>query len=69
MFVGLAPNLAAKLSEIRTAPYTSWITHGVYSMLNDTSKFTNGENMWLKESRTIAGETWTCYKSKWQWKP
>jgi class 3 adenylate cyclase len=71
VFVGSAPNIAAKLSEIRDGSYNSYIDWKVYKFLNEDSKFggENRENMWKATSRTIAGEEWDLYKSSWWWKP
>ena len=35
VFVGTAPNIAAKLSALRTTPYNTWITWKVYNNLAD----------------------------------
>jgi class 3 adenylate cyclase len=71
VFVGSAPNIAAKLSALRTVPYCSWITQQVYSNLHETSKYGGNprRNMWVADKRTLAGETWSLYKSSWTWKP
>jgi adenylate cyclase len=70
VWVGTAANVAAKLSTLREAPYTTFITKAVYDRLNDEAKLSKGQNMW--ESRT-----WTTlpvgkqdvYRSSWHWKP
>lgn len=70
VFVGSAPNIAAKLSEIRDGSYYSYIDWKVYKYLNDKSKFgKNEKNMWKSARRTLAGEEWELYKSSWIWKP
>ncbi len=38
VFVGLAPNIAAKLSDIRNSPYHSYITQTVYGRLSQETK-------------------------------
>jgi len=43
--IGSAPNVAAKLSEIRRAP-DIYITQAVYSRLNKRSKYAKGVDMW-----------------------
>lgn len=70
IWVGLAPNLAAKLSTLRSSPFTTYVTKAVYDNMHDSVKLTNGANMW--EART-----WTefpegkrdLYRSSWRWKP
>lgn len=71
VFVGAAPNIAAKLSEVRTSNWNSYITKAVYNRLKDSAKFSNksGENMWTAVTREIAGESWTVYKSGWWREP
>jgi class 3 adenylate cyclase len=63
VWVGRAPNYAAKLSSISEQPYTTFISDAVYNNMNDTAKFTNGQNMW--EVRTWHGKT--VYRSSWYW--
>lgn len=64
--VGAAPNIAAKLSDIREPNYRSFITSSVYGRLNDSAKFSsNGTNMWEAKSMTIKGKTVSFYRSAW----
>jgi class 3 adenylate cyclase len=72
VWVGRAPNIAAKLSAIREG-YASYISKTVFDLMLDTSKY-GGEptqNMW--ESRSWeAGKAYgvdTVYRSGWWWKP
>ena len=69
VFIGSAPNIAAKLSEIRSSPWHTYITHQVYANLNDASKYSDGKDMWISVKCTLGAETWDCYKSSWTWKP
>ena len=71
VFVGAAPNIAAKLSEVRNSNWNSYITKAVYNRLNDSAKFSNksGKNMWTAVTREIVGESWTVYKSGWWREP
>lgn len=70
VFVGSAPNIAAKLSDIRNAPWHTYITHHVYNNLNNASKFgKDGRNRWTGVERTVGGVKWDLYKSNWWWKP
>jgi adenylate cyclase len=71
VFVGLAPNLAAKLSALRTG-HDCWITKSVYDNLHARAKYTSTEpkqDMWTAAQRTMAGETWSLYRSIWMRKP
>lgn len=70
VWVGQAPNIAAKLSSIREPSYKSYITKAVYDAMNDTAKVSNGVNMW--ESRTwnvLPIGLQGIYRSSWHWKP
>jgi len=71
IWIGRAPNLAAKLSELRESPYHSFITASVYNAMNDTSKYggKNNEKMWESRSWTFLGDRISIYRSRWQWKP
>ena len=70
VFVGSAPNIAAKLSEIRDGGYRSYIDWEVHKYLNDASKYgKDKKHTWVKTSRKIAGAEWDLYKSSWQWTP
>lgn len=70
VFVGSAPNIAAKLSEIRNSPYHTYITWKVYKFLNDEAKLgSDGRTMWKPVKLALGDETWDCYKSNWRWKP
>ena len=39
IWIGRAPNLAAKMSDVREHPYSSFITAAVFNMLNDETKY------------------------------
>ena len=70
--IGRAPSLAAKLSEIRDASYTTHITTSVYRKLADSSKYggaNKNDNMWAKKAWDYLGENVTLYRSSWWWKP
>jgi class 3 adenylate cyclase len=65
--IGEAPNVAARLSEIRDSPYRSFITSSVYERLQDSSKYSNGKNMWEARSFTIKGKKSSVYRSNFKW--
>lgn len=61
VFIGSAPNLAAKLSEIRNSPYHSYVPHTVFRMLNEKAKTsTQGRPMWERVQIKLGGASWTC---------
>lgn len=71
IWIGRAPNLAAKLSDIRDAPYQTFITSSVFNRLSDRSKYGGEENklMWEKRVWTFLGEKINVYRSSWYWSP
>jgi len=70
VFVGQAPNIAAKLSELRESPYSTWITWSVYNYLHNYAKLGgDGRNMWINAKRKLGVQEWDVYKSSWHWKP
>jgi len=71
VWVGRAPNLAAKLSEIRESPYYSYISEDVFSRLNESAKLCGVEKrlMWEQRSFQYIDEPMTVYRSSWYWEP
>src|ERR1051325_2168679 len=69
IWVGRAPNVAAKLSGVRAAPYYSYITPQVYNKLSDEAKKTDGKDMWQKTTWNEVAGIDTVYRSSWTWKP
>lgn len=69
VWVGRAPNVAAKLSSMRVNPYfTTYITYDVYSQLNDVAKFTvKPENLHSNMWEQIQNSTF--YRSTWYRSP
>ena len=69
--IGRAPNLAAKLSDLREMGYPSFITASVYNNMNDTAKFGGRENknMWESRHWTFLKDSISVYRSDWTWKP
>jgi hypothetical protein len=66
----MAPNLAAKLSELREDPYRSFITEDVYKIMLDEAKLgANGQPMWEKRTFQFVENQYVVYRSSWIWKP
>lgn len=67
--IGSAPNVAAKLSELRRYPAN--ISKAVYDKLGDElRKGPQGQSMWqLAGSTVFGGKTVVHYGSNWWWKP
>ncbi|GAB3005522.1 adenylate/guanylate cyclase domain-containing protein [Streptomyces pseudoechinosporeus] len=70
--IGRAPNVAAKLSDIRNGTYHTYITEAVFKNMADSSKYSGtGDDkklMWDGPyTREVGGETLTVYKSGWTW--
>jgi adenylate cyclase len=67
--IGRAPNIAAKLSELRGSSQVM-ITSDVYNKLNNDSKYTNGTDMWVpKGTIEFGGTLVSYYGSIYWWKP
>jgi len=71
IWIGRAPNLAAKLSDLRESPHHTFITAGVYNKLNQESKFggPDKKNMWESRSWPFLGEKISVYRSSFWSKP
>lgn len=71
VWVGRAPNLAAKLSDLRESPYHTFLTSTVYNRLNSTAKYggQDAKNMWERRPWNFLGEQMTIYRSNWRRKP
>ena len=69
--IGRAPNLAAKLSDIREPNYQSFITAIVYNHLSDESKYggKDKKNMWERRRWNFLRESIIVYRSSWHWAP
>lgn len=66
--IGRAPNLAAKLSDIREpGQYRTYITADVYKMLNEASKLSKGVDMWEARNAEVGGEQMRIYRSSYRW--
>ena len=71
IWVGRAPNLAAKLSDLREPLYNTFITASVYNALMDSSKYggSDKKNMWEGRIWKFLDQNISVYRSSWQWKP
>lgn len=68
VWVGRAPNFAAKLSSIRNSPYHSYITEEVFNVLAPAGKIggTNNQQMWeRRENKTDLPGNHVFYRSHW----
>lgn len=67
--IGTAPNIAAKLSAIRTG-YSTYIATEVRNQLNEASVIgSDGRNMWSQVFHNIGGQPKVLYASTWWWEP
>jgi class 3 adenylate cyclase len=66
--VGVIPNLAAKLSDLRNTPHRIAIGAGTYKELEPRAKLANGKDMWTGPSSiSVGGGTFAYYTSNFQW--
>jgi adenylate cyclase len=71
VWVGRAPNVAAKLSALRESPNYSFITKEVYDLMDESVKKGGNPKQDMWEARTwkgVAGVP-SVYRSGWTWKP
>lgn len=71
IWIGRAPNFAAKLSDLRESPHHTFITATVYNQLNESAKYggTDKRDMWERRTWKFLDESITVYRSSWHWKP
>jgi class 3 adenylate cyclase len=70
VWVGRAPNVAAKLSGLREHPYHSFITAAVYNKVQENVKFSSdGSYMWEQRTWDAVDGVSRVYRSSWWWKP
>ena len=70
VWVGRAPNAAAKLSSIRNPKYQTFITSDVFTQLAEDAKIWNGKDMWTKLSWSEGPDGCNeVYGSAWTWSP
>jgi adenylate cyclase len=67
--IGAAPNVAAKLSELRATP-NIYITKTVYDNMNDKNKTSGGSAIWENYGCVeVGGSSYSVFSSTWRWKP
>ena len=70
IWIGRAPSFAAKLSDNREYPYTTFISKTVHdNMLEEARTTAGGANMWEVRSMKFGNNSETVYRSNYQWKP
>ncbi|MFZ2556006.1 MAG: adenylate/guanylate cyclase domain-containing protein [Minisyncoccia bacterium] len=68
IWIGRAPNVAAKMSAFRNSPYHTYISASVYNSMSDEVKITNEKNMW-EVLTWEKGPISNFYRSSWTWEP
>ena len=68
IWVGRAPNVAAKLCSLRENNYRSYMTGDVYDMISEEAKLYQGQNMWEERTWT-KGPVARVFRSSWWIKP
>jgi adenylate cyclase len=68
--VGSAPNVAAKLSSIRSSTGSSYITKPVLDDMDEAVRLHGGLSMWSAAgSQRIGGQMFGVYSSNYHWEP
>lgn len=69
IWIGRAPALAAKLSDVRLHPYCVYIDAESFQQLSDADKFYNGTFLWEARAFNFGASTITVYRSNWWLRP
>jgi adenylate cyclase len=69
IWVGRAPSLAAKLSDLRESPYSTFISDAVYRRLRASSRQPAGQDIWEARTFEFAGEQVDLWRTQWMQKP
>lgn len=64
IWIGRAPSLAAKMSDIRDYPFCVYLSKNSYDVLEDSAKTPGGINIWEKAYFAFSGTTVEVYKTK-----
>ena len=69
IWIGKPASFAAKMSDLREAPYFTFISKGVHDVMHKDAKYAkdSGEYMWEERTWEFAGVKETIYRSSW-WK-
>jgi len=71
VWIGRAPNLAARLSDLREDSFGSYISEDVFKVMSDDAKYGGypRQLMWEQRSLQWLGGAVTVYRSSWTWRP
>jgi adenylate cyclase len=71
VWIGRPPNFAAKLSDLREAPYTTFISADVFRGMDRSVKYGGEPERLMWERRTVKwlDTNMTIHRSSWWWKP
>jgi class 3 adenylate cyclase len=69
IWLGRAPNIAAKLSALRDDGYTTFITGEVYDRMRNETKFGGNPPRAMWEERGWKGPVTRVFRSNWWWAP
>lgn len=64
IWIGKAPSFAAKLSDIRTYPYSVFVSSRTFAALGTAEKVSGSNSMWEYLDFNFAGETERIYRTK-----
>jgi adenylate cyclase len=63
IWIGRAPSLAAKLSDVRNYAHCVYISEASYKAIDDSAKFNNGKNIWTERTFNFAGTAEKVYST------
>lgn len=64
IWIGRAPSMAAKLSDVRDYPRSVYISSTVYKAMAADGKIVDGNDIWVAKNFTFAGESHTVYGTR-----
>jgi len=64
IWIGRAPSMAAKLSDVRDYPRSVYISSTVYKKMADDGKLVDGADIWEEKTFTFAGQSHAVYGSR-----
>ncbi|HRV64206.1 MAG TPA: adenylate/guanylate cyclase domain-containing protein [Albidovulum sp.] len=70
IWIGKAPSLSAKLSDVREFPYCTFVSSTVYGRLEENQKkLTDGTSIWESRSFSFGSGSETIYRSRYTLRP
>lgn len=69
VWIGRAPSLAAKLSDVREYPHCVFISDACLKKLPDAQKKDGGKDIWESRTLTFGGNKISVHRTNWMKRP